>query len=171
MLRRLLPLLLTLAPATAAATPKSLEVGRGTFELGGHATLDIYFANPGDGIAATIAPFFGGFVSDQVEVFGGLNLFVIEDNTAVSFFGGAEYFFESEYLRPYVGGQAGFGSYSLIGVVASDVFTLSGLGGVVLPLNRNVGVDLGGRLDFLLNDGEIGAHIPLGYLGVRAFFP
>jgi hypothetical protein len=169
--RWVLPLALCLVPVSAAAAPKTLEIGQGKFELGGHATVDIYFASPGDGVSATIAPFVGGFITDNVELIGGLDLFVLEDSTAVSFFAGAEYFFPSEYIRPYAGGTLGFGSYELIGVIGSDVFTISGRGGIVLPLNRNVGIDLGGRLDVFINNGEPGLHIPIGYLGVRAFFP
>ena len=38
---RVLPPWILVTPATGPATPKSLEIGRGTFELGGHATVDI----------------------------------------------------------------------------------------------------------------------------------
>jgi len=169
--RWLLPVALCLVPLSAAAAPKTLEISKGKFELGGQATVDLYFASPGDGVSARIAPFLGGFITDNVELIGGIDLFLLEGSTAVAFFGGAEYFFESAYIRPYVGGTLGFGSYQLIGVIGEDVVTLAARGGIVLPLNRNVGVDLGGRLDIFLNSGEVGLHIPIGFLGVRAFFP
>ncbi len=160
-----------LFPASAMAAPPTLEIGQGKFELGGYATANVYFVDIGDGFSFDIAPQFGVFVSDAVELLGTLDLFWVNGNLDMRIDLGAEYFFESEYLRPYAGASLGFGSYPYVGVIADDVVSATALGGVVLPLNRNVGVDLGLRLAFLLDDAEVQLHVPLGFIGVRAFFP
>jgi hypothetical protein len=160
-----------LIPVSAAAAPKTLEIGQGTVEIGGYATANLYFVDIGDGFSFDIAPEAGFFVSDQVELVGLLDFFWVNGNMDLRLEVGAEYFFPSEYIRPYVGGTVGFGSYPYVGVIGDEVATLSGVGGVVLPLNRNVGIDLGGRLVVLLDDSEVALHIPIGMVGVRAFFP
>lgn len=159
-------------PLPAMAAPKTLEIAQGTVEVGGHATANLYFVDKnGDGFSFDIAPQAGVFLSDQVELLGLVDVFWVNGYVDLRVELGAEYFFASEYVRPYAGALIGFGSYPYIGVIGADVATLSAVGGAVLPLNRNVGIDLGARLVFLLDDAEVHLHVPIGIIGVRAFFP
>ena len=162
---------ISLFPVSALAAPKTLEIGQGTFELGGHATANVYFVDVGDGFSFDIAPQAGAFVTDQIEIVGTLDLFWVNGDLDMRVDLGADYFFDSEYLRPYAGASLGFGTYPYVGVIADEVVSATARGGVLLPLNRNVGVDLGMRLAFLLDDSEVQLHVPLGFIGVRAFFP
>jgi len=168
---RWLALGIWLFPASAMAAPKTLEIGQGTFEIGGHATANVYFVDIGDGFRFDIAPQAGIFVSDQVELVGTLDLVWVNGNVGMRVDLGGDYFFDAAYVRPYAGASLGFGSYPYVDVIAEQVASATARGGVLLPLNRNVAVDLGLRLAFLLDDAELQLHIPLGFIGVRAFFP
>jgi hypothetical protein len=167
-------LLLELAVATAGAG--DLDIGQGTIELGGRATANIVMAGGNTDVYLDLSPTIGYFVSRRVEILGGVSMYVNENDLDVGFFGGFDCFLPAEAVRPYLGGTLGyatgaFGPSPWVIGPYGDVVTLSGRGGLVLPVNRKVGVDLGARVDVHFPDGGSSwVHIPLGYLGVRAFF-
>lgn len=158
----------------AGAHAENVDVKRGTMELGGRATANIVLQNGVSDIFLDLSPSFGYFVAKDVELFAGISMFVDEGDVGVGFFGGVDWLIPARGVRPYVGGSVGYGN-TLFGIgeeafVPGDVVTLSGRGGLLLPLNKRVAVDLGARLNVDIADGTTLIHIPLGYLGVRAFF-
>jgi hypothetical protein len=160
---------------TGLAQAHEIEVDEGTFELGGHATANIVMDDFGSNVFLDLSPHGGYFLADQVELLGGMSMIIDEGSLNVGFFGGLDFFLTDEGVAPYLGATVGYGmaqfDLSPFGVYTSDVVTLAGRGGLVLPLNRKVGVDLGMRVNLNIDDGDSWLHIPLGYLGVRAFFP
>ncbi|MEQ1569957.1 MAG: hypothetical protein ABMA64_30265 [Myxococcota bacterium] len=158
-----------------AAWAEDLGIDEGTFEIGGQATANIVLADGVSDVYLELAPSGGYFVSDTVELLAGLSLHVDEGTLGVGFFAGLDAFLGTEGVAPYVGGTVGYGmarfAPNSLFVYSQDAVTLSGRGGVVLPLNRKVGVDLGARLHLNIDDGATWVELPLGYIGVRAFFP
>lgn len=168
-------LLTTMATLTATdARAEKIEMKRGTMELGGRATANIVLQDGVSDIFLDLSPSFGYFVARDVELFAGISMFVDEGDVGVGFFGGVDYLIPAHSVRPYIGGSVGYGN-TLFGIgnaafVPGDVVTLSGRAGLLLPLNKHVAVDLGARVNLNVADGTTIVHIPLGYLGIRAFF-
>lgn len=165
--------LLQLAVGAALAGP--FDIKRGTMELGGRATANIVMSGGITDLYLDLSPTVGYFVGRDTELIGGLSMLINEGSVDVGFFGGLDYFLKAESVRPYVGGTLGYstGAFgpSPFDAPFGDVVTLSGRLGLLLPLNRKVGVDLGTRLNVNIADGGgTWVTIPLGYLGVRAFF-
>lgn len=160
---------------SVAASAGSLDFGEGTFELGGRATANIILNDGQSDLYLDLSPTVGYFVSDKIELLGGISMFVDDNVLGVGFFGGFDAFLGNDGIAPYLGATIGYGSQTYqfgFFQVGGDVVTLSGRGGIVLPLNRKVGFDLGGRLNVNFEEGgDTWVHIPLGYVGIRAFFP
>jgi hypothetical protein len=158
-----------------AAHADELAIDDGTWELGGRATANIVIDNGYTDLYLDLSPTVGYFVADRTELLGGISMYVNEGALGVGFFVGLDYFLSNNGVAPYLGGSVGYGtaSYSIgpFDIDRGDVVTIAGRGGLVVPLNRKVGIDLGARLNFNVEDGATWLHIPLGYLGVRAFFP
>lgn len=159
---------------SVTASAGSLDIGEGTWELGGHATANIVLDEGRDDVYLDLSPTVGYFVSDHVELLGGVSMYINEGVLGVGFFAGLDGFFGKDGIAPYLGGTIGYGvstyPYWWYEVGGTDVVTLSGRGGIVIPLNRKVGFDLGVRVNFNVEDGRTWIHIPLGYVGIRAFF-
>lgn len=156
------------AAATAWAAP-SLSTDAWTWELGGRATVDIWAFGVEDS-SVTIYPRLGVFLSQNVELIGGIGVF-IDQGTSTAFFLGAEYLFSGAGVRPYLGGTLGYGAVEFPREIAADVTSASFLFGFLVPCSRKIGVDIGGRVNLFLYEDEPVVHVPMGYLGVRAFFP
>lgn len=164
-----------LLTVSGLARAEDLSIDDGTFEAGGQATANVLVDNGVSNVFLELSPSGGYFVADHVELLAGLGMRVDEGALFVGFFGGLDYFFTGSGAAPYVGGTVGYGvarfDESPLVVQAQDSVTLAGRAGVVLPVNRKVGIDLGGRINFNVYNGDTLIHIPMGYLGVRAFFP
>ncbi|MEQ1503661.1 MAG: hypothetical protein ABMB14_15590 [Myxococcota bacterium] len=158
----------------AAYADPALEIKEGTWELGGHATANITIDRGVTDLYLDLSPTVGYFVGRDLELLGGLSIYVHGQDVGVGFFGGVDYLFPTDGARPYLGGTVGYNTdvftYGPYQYTASDVVTLSGRGGILLPLNRRVGLDLGVRVNLNIADTGTSTEIPLGYLGVRAFF-
>jgi hypothetical protein len=157
------------------AHAEDLSIKDGTWSLGGSATANIVMADGGSDVFLDLSPSGGFFVADNVELLGGISMQVDEGAFFLGFYAGADVFLGGHGLAPYLGGTVQYGRARWDGpplvALSDDSVTLSGRAGIVLPVSRKVGVDLGGRLNLNLYNGDTLLHIPLGYLGVRAFFP
>lgn len=159
----------------ATAHAEELNLKEGTWELGGRATANIVIDSGFTDLYLDLSPNIGYFVARRAELLGGVSMYINEGAVGVGFFVGLDYFLSNNGVAPYLGGSIGYGtaSYSIgpWDIDRGDIVTLAGRGGLLIPLNRKVGVDLGARLNFNIEEGATWMHIPLGYLGVRAFFP
>lgn len=157
------------------AQADDLVMKEGTWELGGHATANIIVDYGVTDLYLDLSPNVGYFVAKRAELLAGVSMYINEGSVDVGFAVGLDYFLSNDGIAPYVGGSVAYGtsSYSIgpFDIDGGDVVTLAGRGGILIPLSRKVGVDLGGRLNINVGDGHTWLHIPLGYLGVRAFFP
>lgn len=167
--------LLTAITAQAAV----LELGKNTYQLGGSATANVAVQDGQSNIYLLISPEFGYFPANNVEIRFGANFLV--DETAETGFGitaGADYFLKGRWARPYIGAQVGVGNRQLDETPANfvpgaEVVSVGGRAGLVMPLSKTVGFDIGARVNYNqpLTDGASSwISIPLGYTGVRAFF-
>lgn len=159
---------------SVAASAGSLDFGEGTWELGGRATANIVLNDGDSNLYLDLSPTVGYFISDNIELLAGVSLFVDDNATGAGFFAGLDAFLGNDGVAPYLGATIGYGTQSFqygFFQYGSDVVTVSGRGGIVVPLNHKVGLDLGARVNFNIEDGETWIHIPLGYVGIRAFFP
>jgi len=182
--------LLIMAPAANAG---ELELTKGTMQLGGVATFDIDMNMPdkGDsvtGFALDVAPEFGYFIIDNLELFVGANAGMgfgdMYENAAKTFgFGiGAKYFMAFGPVIGYAGLGVGMGFVmtddETIGEVTIEGTTTKALAigvplGVLYPFNEHVAMDLGTVISYNMSLEDGGAsflNVPIGYLGVQAFF-
>ena len=157
--------------AAAAWAAPSLSTDTWTWELGGRATVDFWTLGVQDS-SVTLYPRLGVFLSENVELIGGVGLFLADGGSASAFFVGAEYLFDGSGVRPYLGGTVGYGAVEFPRDQGpQDVIATSLLLGILVPCSRKIGVDIGGRANLYLWEEDPVLHIPMGYLGVRAFFP
>ncbi len=73
-----------------------------------------------------------------------------------------------------MGAGVGYGSTAanVLGAAGNiGTFNIALRGGLIIPLSKNVGLDIGNRSDGLMGDGSTALHVPLGFLGIRRFFP
>ncbi|MEZ4236914.1 MAG: hypothetical protein R3F59_12330 [Myxococcota bacterium] len=167
-------LLMELALA-GTALAGDLPMNQGTIELGGRATANIVMSGGNTDLYLDLSPQIGYFVGRRIELLGGVSMLVNDNDLDVGFYGGVDVFLRANHLSPYLGGTLGyatgaFGPTPWAYAVGADVVTLSGRGGLVLPVSNSVGVDLGARLNVNIPDGgNSWVHLPLGYLGIRAF--
>ncbi len=173
---------------------RPLLLTRHTMELGGEITIapavQIYKGdvdNKADGGGKfSFSPKLGYFVIDKLELllnFGMEFPFGTADgfrDVTVGFGVGARYFFDFNIVALYVGGTVG--PKWLVpdnpNVVIEDHFNINVMVGILVPMNRHVGIDLGMRMNTDIRidndfpDGGQRARIdfPIGYLGISGFF-
>ncbi|MBM4372249.1 MAG: hypothetical protein FJ098_11380 [Deltaproteobacteria bacterium] len=166
-----------------SATAAELDLSKGTMQAGGTATFDIEMMMPDKGDSTTgflldLAPSFGYFLIDRLELFAGLNFMMgfgdHYKNAAknLGFSVGAKYFFPLGAVTLYAGLGVGMGF-----MLPDKGDTMKDLAigvplGVLLPFNEHVGLDLGTTVSYSmsLDDGPSSLNIPIGYLGVQSFF-
>jgi len=170
-----------LAPAANAA---EMTLTKGTMQLGGAATFDIEVTMPdvGDNVTGYrlgVMPSFGYFLIDNLELFVGVNAdlgFGDAYDGAAKNFGfnvGAKYFHRLGPVFAYAGLGVGMGF-----MVPDEGDTMKNLAigvplGVLWPLNMRVALDLGTMITYNMSLEDGGAsflNVPIGYLGVQAFF-
>jgi len=158
--------LVGLALSGTDASAAELDIHSGSIELGGSATLELLTGDIDTTVGLTIAPTGGYWLSSQLGILASFTLTVFYGDVGLALAGGAQYNFTDSGLRPYVGGMAG------IGVAGGDTtFIITPMGGVLLPLSSAVALDLGARMNFIFGSGGFFAlDIPVGWVGVRAFF-
>jgi hypothetical protein len=179
-----------LSVPSAAAEPLDLQAG--TMQLGGSLAFQTIAVVPDEGDSSTMymlafQPTFSAFVVKGLQVGGGLS--------ALAFFGdGADYLSTSVSLfvlvryvidtgsivSPYFGGRFGASFHLPADQSASDgTFTalyVSVPMGILLVFNKRVAINLGLAVDvYAWLDGDymkdaVQIQVPVGYLGVEAFF-
>lgn len=145
---------------------RELTMEAGTVQLGGQVTLDIY---SGDTIGVTFAPQGGYFVADNVELLGEVNVSHLGGTTFWQVAAGGRYFIDLDDLWLYLGATVGYGEVSF-GTFSDDAIVVTGLPGLLFPLSKNVGLDLGARVQIVNAGGSTASNVHIGYLGVQAFF-
>ena len=182
--------LLALAAATLLATPafakkgkkdkkgkssgRELSMSAGTMQLGGSATLDVLSAGGNTSVGVNLNPTAGYFVADSVEIFGGLGLNMFGGVTTWGVEFGGKYFIDVKPNWIYVGLGAGYGStaVNVLGNTGNvSAFAVAPQGGLLVPLGKNVGLDVGTKINVAMAGGSTVISVPLGFLGVQAFFP
>ncbi len=173
---------------------RPLLLTKHTMQLGGEISInprvmirkgDVPNKSEGGGIF-TFSPFFGYFVIDKLELLFDFYLTVPFGGTdggsdvVLGFDGGARYFIDFNVVALYMGGMIGPNWRIPDNPVApvEDYFNINLMVGVLMPLNRHIGVDLGMRMLFNIRvdrdfpDGADRTWIsfPMGYLGVSGFF-
>ncbi len=165
---RALLLVACLAFPAAAMAGGPLNIGQGTGQLGGSATLDLGMGNGESDISVVLAPNAGYFVANRVELVGGFSLVAANGGEFWGLEFGARYVTPMGNSHAYAGGTVGYGQAQANGLYGSDQVSLSGVGGFLLPLGPKVAVDLGGRITYLTEAEYL--LIPLGYFGIQASF-
>ena len=181
-------LLLSATPARAEAT---LKLTSGTVQLGGAVgfttLVDSAQGQTNTGFIFTLSPSAGYFVADNLELVAAIDLSIPFGDYYSNSFNfyfypkrfagelGARYHFALvSQVTGYAGLQVGFGYtwYENSMVRNSGDFTLTVPAGALVALNEHVALDVGLRL-ILSHNFEVDGWrftVPLGYLGVQAFF-
>lgn len=144
---------------------KPLTMKQGTMQLGGQVSVDLTSAGGNTNIGLTLAPNGGYFVADNLEVLASLGLHNFGGATTWEIGAGARYFLDLDGLWGYGGAMLGYGD---IGGGNPLIVTLQP--GVLYPLSKNVGLDLGVPVKVISANGSTTINVSVGYLGVQAFF-
>jgi hypothetical protein len=167
--RVFIALLFGIASPAMAGGP--LSIGTGTAELGGSATVDLLLGDNNNGSSAslTLAPRAGYFLADRAELIGGVSLNLGNGVTGYGLSVGGRYVTPMGGNHAYVGGLFNYGETTVLDFFVTNRTSVSAIGGFLLPFGPKVAADIGMRINIPLEDGPV--HIPIGYLGVSAFFP
>lgn len=157
-------LLLGIPSAHAA----ELDLSQGMKELGGTVTLDVYSLAGETLLGLDLSPAVGYFVADNVEVILALHVGFIGDVMSFAGSAGLNYYLQTDAFPLYLGGDLGYGRFSEFGF-AAETGLLRLAVGAVPALADNIALDVGLRLNIFLGEGG-GLHVPIGYMGVRAYF-
>ncbi len=175
-MRHLRPLVLFLGFGSGTAlAADQLDIAQGTMEAGGSATVSVQSIEGSTGFGLTLAPQFGYFVTDMIEVNGTVGLAIIGfegfTTTTVTLAPGFQAVFPGQAVRPFIGAAVQFTSFSFEGE------SISALGvavpvGVLLPLSNAVAISIGSNPSVAadLDGGPAIITVPAGALGVRSFF-
>jgi hypothetical protein len=180
-MKRILPLFAVIAllmPTTALAKKKKdggghnrgegreLAFKKGTMELGGSATLHFSTQGGASSWDVNISPAGGYFVQKRLELVGLVHLDKVKDvdDLGWGIDGGLRYWFDMKPNWFYVGALAGYAS--------GNTLEGYGIGGIVIPLSKNVGLDLGAQIGVrkYQDVDDMAFDLYAGYLGVHGFF-
>lgn len=176
---------------SGAAFAEPLKTVKGTMEVGGNVSfvLDIDGNSSQTGFKLVFMPTAGYFLLDSLEIralvmvdagFGDLYDQAEGGDTGWAVGGGARYFIPIGNMNVYAGLDLALGKPMLdLDLDAPPVASpntglkLIASGGVFIPFNKNIALDLGLRLSFLYLFDAKGAYVlevPIGYLGIAGFF-
>jgi hypothetical protein len=144
---------------------RALSMEKGTWQLGGSATVDVTTFGGETDFALRILPNAGYFVADKFEILGLADVAYVAEETYYSVGAGVKYHFDLKPSWFYLGAMASYGDW---GYTTTDIGVMAGL---LYPLARNVALDLGVRADMYMP--EVGDNYyggSLGYLGVQAYW-
>ncbi len=173
---------------------RPLLLTRHTMELGGQIAInpevvilkgDVPDKSAGGG-SFTFSPYLGYFVIDKLELLFNFHLNVPfgtlrgGNDVSLGFDVGARYFFDFNVVALYLGGMVG-PSWQIPdnpNAVIRDYFTINFMVGILVPLNKHIGVDFGMRMitnirldnDFPDGGARTTISFPIGYFGVNGFF-
>ncbi len=143
---------------------RALSMEQGTWQLGGSGTIS--FSKVGDttDFWLALSPDAGYFVSDRFEILGQVDLAYNEEATWGAG-AGVRYHIDLKPSWVYVG------ALGIISGVEHAPTDIQLQGGLLYPLARNVGLDLGLRADvWLPEQGDAYYTGAIGYLGVQAYW-
>ncbi len=186
-MKRLLLAGLIIAMLCPAALAEDLQLTKGTMELGGQLSFDIDMAIPEEGDSETgfmlgAMPSFGYFLMDNLELAGAIvfekgfgDLYDNDVYTLPMIFGfgvGAKYYIPMGSMVIYAGAMVGMTMTIPDEGDTLKTFDLIVPLGILMPLNTHVGLDLGVMVTYSMGLDDQGSmlHVPIGYLGVKAFF-
>lgn len=172
MARALFALLTTLLLtfSTPAHALPELDLQPQSLELGGSVTFALDTAGGATDVSIVVAPGGAYWLSERFAILAGINFGYNSFADAVSFgaAGGVQFnILDPSVWTPYVAGTVGF-------VTGSGGFfrgTVTPAGGIMLAVHPAIALDLGIRLNMSFGDGGFGMNIPIGWFGVRCFFP
>ena len=168
---------------------QELMLTKGTKSIGGRITVDINYDKPKDVDGTTIISLNSGvnlgyFLADNIRAslsLGSTFPFNTPEGGASSktFSAGvgADYYFAGMgRMVPFIGGRVGISTQTL--TLGDDSATKYGVNiglpvGVLFPLSSHVALSLGADINFNLflnQDKGMSMNIPIGFLGVEAFF-
>ncbi len=172
-----------------------LLLTQGTAQAGGMIAFQIDAVKPSSGgsdggSTLTVAPNVGFFIIDYLEIVGEIG-FSKAFGDAHEYWGnpldftfgmGIKYYIPLGFVNIYAGALVGMG----IGrqtfddgmgeryTIENNRFMVTAPAGILLTLNRHVGLDLGVRFNFEFGLGDssydFAMNIPIGYFGVQGFF-
>jgi hypothetical protein len=154
----------------------ALDLSKGTVELGGSIQLPIRIPKGGSTLVGLhIAPEFKYFTTRGFSL--GLSTTVARDSLTgegvpwvFSIGASGTYYFDlAAAVYPYLGAA---GSMSWQTQKNKDmIFSIAAPVGILVALNSRVALDVGVPITFVFTkDGFSEARLPIGYIGVRAFF-
>lgn len=133
---------------------------------GGHATFGIAMAEGASVIQLDLAPGFGYFVSDSIEVFGSINFGLLaiggESATALGLGVGANYYVNAGSMKVY------FGIHTDMALTPDVNIGTGAQAGLLIGFSENVALDIGVRPTYYVQSGVFSLNA--GAVGVRAFF-
>ncbi len=166
------------------AMAEGLQTTAGTMQLGGVGTFSIEMTMPDVGDSVTgyklnLAPSFGYFIIDNLEIGGILGVGVgfgdkYEGAAKDIGFGvGANYYLAMSSFVLHFG--VGIGMNFMIPDEGDTQKALAIMApiGLLMPLNDHVALDLGIQVNYIMSledGGNSYFNLPIGYLGVQAFF-
>lgn len=177
-------LLLVAAPAEARRGDR-LQTHKGVLMLGGRLAFDVGHFNPdqGDsqsGVVLDFSPVFGGFAVRNLLLYGGLEVskgwgdLYENDPTDFGFRFGLQYLFNyRSIVVPYIGFTLGPTFQFFEGGNSGTAFGMSFPAGILISLNAHVAVNIGTEVTLTIGVDDPEAtivQVPIGYLGVSAFF-
>ncbi|NOZ87178.1 MAG: hypothetical protein GXP49_13090 [Deltaproteobacteria bacterium] len=185
-MRKSIVVALTLSSAmvlSSLVAAEDLQTTAGTMQLGGRTTfsIDMFMPEKGDsqtGFWFQVSPNAGYFVIDDLELTVsagiGLGFGDLYDGSSknYSFGAGANYFIGVSSFKLHLGVAV---AMAIMSPDKGDSIKSLAIGvpiGLLIPLNQHVGVDLGTTIIYNvgLDDQGSSLNVPIGYLGVQAFF-
>lgn len=145
---------------THRAQAAEFTLEQGTMSLGGSAGISLEAGGGVTAFAFGANPSFGYFVSDNIQVFGSLQL---EYDEAFSFGVGlgGNYVTDLAGMKYYVGVHADV-------MTNEDTIWVGAQTGFLFPLSEHVAMDLSVRPEYEVNRGDFSLNA--GWLGVNAYF-
>jgi hypothetical protein len=166
-----------------------LLLSKFTMEAGGAITItpEVYIPKQGDsggGGWFHFNPELGFFIIDKLELLFSFNLGVpfgdiSAYNVDVGFALGARYFLDFDVIALYMGGMLGthFVVPDNVNLRVEKYFDINVLVGILIPMNRHIGIDVGMRFNTAILMGDYPRQnpvstisFPIGYFGVDGFF-
>jgi hypothetical protein len=171
------------SPKVDTRTVESLQLTRGTVQLGGWAGVFISTTIPDEGekdrgAYLMLLPSLGVFPIDNFELLAGLGLNTdFEGHTYLSYEVGLRYIFDvSSVVYPYIGAMFGMSFSSVDSDTSLTSVSATVPLGILIGLNRHIAINMGLSFEYTRHlerdeiQGASTVSVPIGFFGVDAFF-